>query len=52
MPVVLSQIGMKSNGLNCIFAYKGIGEKYLWYLFITSSSSHFFNKTDFEQYLF
>ena len=31
---------------------KGIGEKYLGHLIITSNSSHFFNKTDFEQYLF
>ena len=31
---------------------KGIREKYLGHLVITSSSSHFFNKTDFEQYLF
>ena len=27
-------------------------EKGLGHLFITSNSSHFFNKTDFEQYLF
>ena len=27
-------------------------EQGLGHLFITSSSSHFFNKTDFEQYLF
>ena len=29
-----------------------IVEKGLGHLFITSSSSHFFNKTDFPQYLF
>ena len=27
-------------------------EKGLGHLFITSSSSHFFNKTNFEQYMF
>ena len=31
---------------------KRIGEKYLWHLFIISSSSDFFNKTNFKQYLF
>ena len=31
---------------------KRIVEKGLGHLFIISSSSHFFNKTDFEQYLF
>ena len=30
----------------------GIVEKDFGYLFITSSSSHFFNKTDAKQYLF
>ena len=39
------------NGLNCILRIIGIVEKELHYLFITSSSSHFFNKADFEQYL-
>ena len=37
------------NALKSIFAKKGNG---LWHLFITSNSTHFFNKTDFEQYLF
>ena len=31
---------------------KGIGEKYFGHVFITSSSSHFFNEIEFEQYLF
>ena len=52
MSVVTSQIGTESNGVNSIFANKGNWEKYLWHLFITSSSSQFLNKTDFEQYLF
>ena len=52
MLVVTSQIGTESNGVNRIFASKGIGEKYLGRLFVMSRSSHFFNKTDFEQYLF
>ena len=30
----------------------GIVEKGLGHVFIASSSSHFFNKTDLEQYLF
>ena len=34
------------------FRELGIVEKGLGHVFITSSSSHFFNKTDFEQYLF
>ena len=29
-----------------------IGKKYFGHLFITSSSFRFFNKTDFEQYLY
>ena len=45
MLVVTSQIGTESNGVNSIFANKGNGEKYLEHLFITSSSSHIFNKT-------
>ena len=45
-------IGTESNGLNLIFENKGNEKKGLGHLFITSSSSHFFNKTDFEQYLF
>ena len=41
--------GTESNGLTRIFAnYKGNLEKGLGHLFITSSSSHFFDKTDFE----
>ena len=52
MPVVTSQIGTESNEVNSIFANKGNGEKHLGHLFIISSSSHFFNKTDFELYLF
>ena len=43
---------MKSNGLNRIFAIRGIVEKGLDYLFGTSNSLNFFNKTDFERYLF
>ena len=31
---------------------KGIGEKYLGHFFVASSSPHFFNKTNFELYLF
>ena len=52
MPVVASQIGMESTGEIPFLQIKGIGEKYMGHLFITSSISHFFNKTDFEQYLF
>ena len=40
------------NRLNRIFAKERIVEKGLRHLFITSSSSHFLNKTDFEQYRF
>ena len=43
---------IESIGLNRIFANKGNREKRFGHLFITSSCSHFFNKTDFEQYLF
>ena len=50
MPGMMSQIGPESNGVNRIFA--NLGEKYLEHLFITSSGSYFFNKTDFEQHLF
>ena len=35
-----------------VLQIKKIVEKGLRHLFVTSSSSHFFNKTDFEQYLF
>ena len=59
MPFIMSQncecwvdIDTESNGLNRIFVNKGNWEKGLGYLFVTSNSSHFFNKTDFEQYLF
>ena len=52
MPVATSQIDTLSNGVNSIFSNKGIREKYLGHFFVTSSSSHFFNKIDFEQYLF
>ena len=45
MLVVTSQIGTESNGGNSIFANKGKEEKYSEHLFITSSSSHIFNKT-------
>ena len=38
----------ESNGLNCVFANKGNRRKSLRHLFITKSSSHFFNKTDFK----
>ena len=34
------------------FANKGTVEKDLGHLFITTSNSHFFNKSDFEQYFF
>ena len=43
---------MESNGLKRIFENKGMVEKGLGHLFSISSSSHFFNKTDFKQYLF
>ena len=44
--------GTESNGLKRTFAKRGIAEKGLEHLFITSSNSQFFNKTDLEQYLF
>ena len=44
--------GTESNGLNRTSRIRGIVEKGLGHLFITSNSSHFFNKTDFEQCLF
>ena len=44
--------GTELNGLNHISQIKKIVEKSLGHLFITSNSSHFFNKTDFMQYLF
>ena len=42
----------ESNGLNRTFADKGTVEKGLVHLFVAPSSSHFFYKTDLEQYLF
>ena len=38
--------------IKSIFADRGILEQGLGHLLITSTSSHFFNKTDLEQYLF
>ena len=38
--------------IRSIFADKGNNGTRLQHLFITSSSSHFFNKPDVEQYLF
>ena len=44
--------GTESNGLNRILANKEIvGKCWAPFFSITSSSSHFFNKTDFEKYL-
>ena len=43
---------MPSSGLNLFLRIRGTVKKGLWHLLITSSSSHFFNKTDLEQYLF
>ena len=45
MPMVQSQTDLN------IFANKGNQGKRFGHLFITSSSSHFFSKTDFEQLL-
>ena len=42
----------ESNGLNLFSRKMGIVEQGLEQLFVTSSSSYFFNKTDLEQYLF
>ena len=47
LPMVRSQ-----TDKNVFLQIKGIVEKDLGHLFITSSSSHFFNKTNFERYLF
>ena len=52
MSIVTSQIGTESNELYSNFANKGNCRKYLGHLYITSSSSHFLNKTEIEQYLF
>ena len=41
----------ESNRLNLFLQIRGIVEKDLGYLFITSSSCHFFKKTVLEQYL-
>ena len=41
-----------SNPLNCTFANKEHCGKRFGHLFITSSSSHFFNEIDFGQYFF
>ena len=42
----------ESNGLNLYSRISKIVEQSLGHLLITSSSSHFFSKTDLEQYLF
>ena len=49
---VANSTGTESNGLNRIFVTGEIEEKGLGHFFITSSSSHFFDKTDLEPYLF
>ena len=41
----------ESQGINQFLRIKEIVEQGLGHLFIASSSSHFFNKTDFERYL-
>ena len=41
-----------SNGLNLFSCIRRIVEQGLGYFFISSSRSHFFNKTHFERYLF
>ena len=44
---------VRSQANEIVFSQiKEIVEKGLRHLFITSNSSHFFNKTDFELYLF
>ena len=43
--------GTESNGLNRIFENNGVCEKGLEHVFMFSHSSHFFSKTDFEQYI-
>ena len=40
------------NDFNLFLQIRGIAEQDMGHFFITSSSSHFLNKTDFEQYLF
>ena len=49
VPGVMSQINTESNGENSIFANNENWGEILGQLFITSSCSHFLNKTDFEQ---
>ena len=44
---------VRSQTYQIVFSHiRGLVEKGLGYLFITSSSFHFFSKTNFEQYLF
>ena len=43
--------GTKLNGLNLHLQIKGIVEKGLEHLFITSSNSNFFYKTNFKKYI-
>ena len=46
-------VGLQSKTDYIVFSrIRGMVEKGLGTLFITSSISHFFNKTDFKQYLF
>ena len=44
--------GCQWYGLNLFVRIRGIAHQGFGHLFITSSSSHFFNKTHHEQYLF
>ena len=48
----MSRIDAESNGVNSIFANMGNWGEILEHLIVSSSSSHSFNKTDFEQYFF
>ena len=43
--------GTESNGLNLFFPIRGIVDQGLKHLFNASSSSHVFNKTDFERHI-
>ena len=43
---------MESNALNLFSQIREIVGQGLSHLFITSNTSHFFNKIDFEQFLF
>ena len=45
-------IGTESNGLNLFSRIGKIVKQDLGFLFITSGSSHFLNKTDLEHYVF